>query len=313
MRILLLFPMADGQTGPAIKYAFEQLGHEVYAVDAKREPENSYLVASTFIPELVFCSRTPALAEQVGQIKSRFKNTKTCMWNVDTRDTFNEWKHLFPLIRVVDYHFVVESNLLLQWKKELNAKTFWLPQGLQNEIYNKPHNISEEDRQKYECDICFCGSMAPPPVRYHGDRYPIIEAIREAEFNLNIWGSEGKPRIYGEEHNKQVSLAKINLGMSGWPNVGKYVSVRDYKIMGARGFLLERCGDGLGELFPLNGSGRILDYYANLQELIDKIQYWLSAKHEWERWQIAERAYRWVHENATYTHRIRTALEIMEL
>ena len=234
------------------------------------------------------------------------------MWNVDTRDTLNEWEHLFPLIRIVDYHFVVESNLLSQWRRELNAKTFWLPQGLQNEVYNKPHNISEENRHKYECDVCFCGSIAPTAERYHSERYPIIEAIREAGFKLNIWGSEKKPQVYNEEHNKQVALAKINLGISGWPNAGKCVSVRDYKIMGAEGFLLERCGDGLGELFPLIGPGRILDCYATPQELIEKIHYWLSKEHEWERWQIAERAYRWVRENATYTHRIRMALDYMK-
>lgn len=313
MKVLLLFPMADGQTGPAIKHAFEQLGHKVSAVDAKREAGNSYNIACFFMPDLVFCSRTYQLADEVKKIRNKFKDAVICMWNVDTRDTLEEWAHLFPLIRAVDYHFVVETNLLSEWRRELNAKTFWLPQGLQNEIYDKPHSISEEDRRRYECDICFCGGIAPPSARYHSDRYPIIEAIKKAGFKLNIWGSEGKPHVYNEEHNKQTALTKINLGMSGWPNAGKYVSVRDYKIMGASGFLLERCGDGLGELFPLNGSGRILDCYATPQELIEKIQYWLSKEHEWERWQIAERAYRWVRENATYTHRIRMALAVMGL
>ncbi|MCK4792822.1 MAG: glycosyltransferase [Desulfobacteraceae bacterium] len=311
MKVLLLFPQADGQTGNAIQRAFENLGHEVCAVDAKREPGNSYLIASTFAPDLVFCSRTPALTIEVQKIKQRFKNAVTCAWNVDTRDTLGEWGHLFPLIRTVDYYFVVESNFLPQWRRELNAKTFWLPQGLQDEIYDKPRSISEEDRRRYECDICFCGSMAPPPVRYHGHRYPIIEAIREAGFKLNIWGSEKKPHIYNEEHNKQVALAKINLAMSGWPNVGKYVSVRDYKIMGAGGFLLERCGDGLGELFPLTKSKRIFDCYNSIADLIEKIRYWLA--NEDERKVISERAYRWIHENAIYADRIRMALEYMGL
>ncbi len=310
MRVLLLFPMADGQTGPAIKHAFEQLGHEVMVVDAKRTPGNSFLMASTFAPELVFCSRTPALAGQVAQIKSRLKNTKTCMWNVDTRDTLNEWEHLFPLIRAVDYHFIIGTNLLSEWRRELNAKTFWLPQGLQNEVYDKPRSLTEEDRQKYECDVCFCGSI-PPPGRYHHDRPPIIEAIQQAGFKLNIWGSGGAPQVYNEEHNKQVALAKINLGISGWPDAGKCVSVRDYKILGAEGFLLERCGDGLKDLLPLNGSGRILDCYDSEQSLIEKISYWLT--NEDEKKSVAERGYKWVHEKATYIHRIKMALNYMEM
>lgn len=311
MKVLLLFPMADGQTGPAIKYAFEQLGHEVMAVDAKREGGNSYNTACFFMPDLVFCSRTYQLADEVKKIKNKFKDITICMWNVDTRDTLDEWKHLFPLIRAIDYHFVVENNLLSDWRRELNAKTFWLPQGLQNEVYDKPRGLSEEDRRRYECDICFCGSIAPPPVRYHRDRYPIIEAIREAGFKLNIWGSEGKPQVYNEEHNKQAALAKISLGMSGWSNAGKYVSVRDYKIMGAGGFLLERSGDDLMELFPLTESAQIFDCYDSVADLIDKIGHWLV--NEDERKIISERAYKWVHENATYTHRIRMALEYMGL
>ena len=306
MKVLLLFPMADGQTGPAIKYAFEQLGHEVETVDAKRHPLLSYSIACGYKPDLVFCSRTHQLTDEVKKIKKRFKDAPICMWNVDTRDTLAEWEHLFPLIKAVDYHFVVETNLLPEWRRELNTKTFWLPQGLQNEVYGKPRSISEEDRQKYECDICFCGGI-PPPGIHHRDRRPIMEAIIKAGFRFNVWGSEGMPQVYNEEHNKQTSLAKISLGISGWPEVGKYVSVRDYKIMGAGGFLLERQGDGLADLFPPD----LIGTYVSLDDLIDRIHYWLD--HEKERKAIAERGYKWVHENATYTHRIKQALVYMEM
>ena len=68
MKVLLLFPMADGQTGPAIKFAFEQLGHEVRTVDAKKRVRASYPEALEFRPDLVFCSRTDTLAEEVRQI-----------------------------------------------------------------------------------------------------------------------------------------------------------------------------------------------------------------------------------------------------
>jgi len=81
--------------------------------------------------------------------------------------------------------------------------------------------------------------------------------------------------------------------------------------MGAGGFLLELYHSGIEDLFPLNGDGRILDCYTSPEDAAEKVQYWLSKENEWERRQIAERGYRWVHENATYTHRIRTALEIM--
>ena len=134
MKVLLLFPVADRQTGPAIKYAFEKLGHEVQVVDAKRVPENSYGTSLRFKPDLVFCSRTVELTNQVVQIKRKFPATLICMWNVDTRQTIDEWSHLYPLIKLCNFHFVVDCEFIPQWK-ELNRNTFWLPQGLQNEVY----------------------------------------------------------------------------------------------------------------------------------------------------------------------------------
>ena len=303
MRVLLLFPMTDGQTGPAIKHAFEQLGHNVKAVDAKRRPGISYNIALKFKPTLILCSKTAALARQVIAIKKKFPRIIICVWNVDTRSTIDHWKHLFPLIRACDYYFVVEYNLLEEWRK-LNVRTHWLPQGLQDEIYGKPREITETDRRKYSCDICFAGGVGGGPV--HNDRILFLEAIRQAGFKLNVWGSEGKPRIYNENHNKAVFLSKINLGISALPKNEKYASVRNYKILGAGGFLLELYRKGIYEIFPEN----IFDCYKSPDDLVEKIRYWL--KNEQERKECAERGYKWVHENATYTHRIREALSYIK-
>lgn len=305
MKILLLFPMADGQTGPAIKYAFEQLGHEVEAVDAKLEPHDSYRAAYDFKPDLVFCSRTQALTWKVQEIKAQFKNVIVCMWNVDTRTNIDSWKHLFPLIELCDYHFVVNEYHVAEWNKRFKAKTSWLSQGLQNEVYDKPKRITDEDREKYSCDVSFAGggrSLRPP----------FLEAVSRMNVNFKKWGCSGMPKIYNEEHNKSVSLSKINLGISRLyeNNVDKYISVRDYKIMGAKGFLLELYRKGIDEIFPFKVPG-LIGTYVSPDNLVQRIRFWLD--HEEERKAMAERGYKWVHENATYTHRIRRALEIMRL
>lgn len=301
MKILLLFPMADRQTGPAIKHAFENLGHTVSAVDAKLVPQNSHSESLRFKPDLVFCSRTPALTDEVVRIKREFTDAVTCMWNVDTRYTIGEWKHLFPLIKAVDYHFVVEYNLLDEWRG-LNAKTYWLPQGLQDEVYDRPREITEEDKQKYSCDVCFCGQTGGA----HSDRPQYLDAIREAGFKLNVWGGEGRVQIYDEEHNKQATLAKVNLCCSGWCRNERCTSVRNYKILGAGGFALELCRKEMHWMFPLD----VLGCYDTPEQLVEKIRYWLV--HGKERKEAADRAYRWVHGNATYTHRMRMALDYMK-
>lgn len=303
MRILLLFPMADGQTGPAIKYAFEQLGHYVEAVDAKLKFQNSSDIARMWEPDLVFCSRTYQLTGEVKQIKERFKDAKICMWNIDTRSNINHWEYLFPLIKLVDYYFVVASKLIPEWR-ELNPNTFWLPQGLQNEVYKKPIKITDKDREKYMCDISFAG-------RERGVRREILNVIDTMNINFKKWRCGGMPAVYNEEHNKMASLSKINLCCSGWPENEKVTSVRNYKIMGAGGFVLELARTGLDEIFPMNVKDGSIGTYVSLEDLVQRIRFWLD--HEDERKAMAERGYEWVHANATYTHRIKKALEIMGL
>lgn len=301
MKVLLLFPMKDGQTGSAIKHAFEQIGHEVMAVDAKTQVVDSFPTANYFSddPDLVFCSRTYQLTEHVEKIKKRFPYAKVCMWNVDTRTTIDRWSHLFPLIRLVDYYFVVASRLIPDWRR-LNPNTFWLPQGLQDEVYDKPKDITVADREKYSCDVSFAG-------RERGVRRSFFDAIDKMGIDFKRWGCGGAPKIYNEEHNKMVSLSKINLCCSGWTGNGKYTSVRNYKIMGAGGFALELYRKGIYDIFPTDS----LHCYRTALDLVEQVRYWLE--NEKYREQAAEKGYRWVHGNATYTHRIKEALEIMGL
>lgn len=304
MKVLLLFPMADGQTGPAIKYAFKKLGHEVRTFDAKLDGRNYCLQLNMlgFKPDLVFCSRTYTLTEQVAEIKKKFKEAKICCWNVDTRDSIQEWEYLFPLIKFCDYYFVVASNLIPDWQK-INPNTFWLPQGLQDEVYHKPKEITDEDKEKYECDISFAGSC----THYHAWRVPYLTAIDKMNVDFKVWGCGGSPLIYNDEHNKMVACSKINLGMSGWPHNEFYVSVRDYKILGAGGFLLELIRPGLFDLFPIGG----ISAYETPKDLITMIKIFLEE--DKARKIIAKDGHDFVHEKATYTHRIQRALEIMGL
>lgn len=297
--------MANGQTGPAIKHAFERLGHEVVAVDAKLAWGNSYKESLRFRPDLVFCSRTQVLTGQISRIKTAFPNTITCMWNVDTRERIDKWRHLFPLIRIVDYYFVVDYNFLEQWRG-INPNTHWLPQGVQDEIYDKPKAITEEDRKRYSCDVCFAGSRTGVHRLYRAN---FLDSIEQMGVNFKQWGCRDNAQIFNEEHNKAVALSKISVGCSNYPRSGKCVSVRNYKILGAGGFLLTDYSDGLEELFPCSENDRVLDYCRTNEEIVEKVGFWLS--HESEREEVAERGYKWVHAHARYQDRMEMALGYM--
>lgn len=301
MKVLLVFPMADRQTGPAIKYAFEQLGHYVKAIDARLQTNKIYESYREIKADLVFCTKTPEITDQIKLIKKEF-NSIICMWNPDSRANIKIWERLFPLIRITDYHFVVEYSQIPEWRK-LNPNTFWLLQGLQNEVYNKPKKITDDDRKEYVSDISFAG-------RRHSYRRPYLDRIEEMNLDFRKWGCAGRGKIYNEEHNKMASLAKINFACSANSELNGSISVRDYKIMGAGGFLLELQRRGLGEIFPFDLPG-LIGTYLSPDDLMQRIRFWLD--HEEERKAMAERGYEWVHKNATYTHRIKKALEIMGL
>ncbi len=301
MRILLLFPMADGQTGPAIKYAFESLGHKVFAVDAKMGKCPSYFEFSDIRPDLIFCSRTEKLASWVVGIKDN-SNAKVCMWNVDTRANIAEWKHLFPLVKLCDYHFIVDTGIIHDWEK-INPKTFCVHQGLQDGLYDKPYNVSDNDRKKYSCDVSWAGNLDAP---IHKFRKSFIKVVENMGIRFKKWGCEGKPKLYGETFNIMTSLSKINLGLSAVQENTDSVSVRDYKIMGAGGFLLELNKKRIHNQFPSD----IFDTFNTPASLVMKIEHYLLQ--ERVRKEIAERGYRWVRANATYTHRIKEMLDIMK-
>ena len=207
-----------------------------------------------------------------------------------------------PLIKLVDYYFVVASRLIPEWRR-LNPNTFWLPQGLQEEVYHKPEHLGGGDILRYSCDISFAG-------RDRGPRRPFLDAVDQRTVKFNKWGCDGNPKVYNEEHNKMASLSKINLCLSGWPENEKYTSVRTYKIMGAGGFAMELQRTKLDEVFPLELPG-VMGTCISPVDMVNRIGFWLS--HDEKRRAVAERGYHWVHANATYTHRIKQALEIMGL
>lgn len=304
MKILLLFPMKDGQTGPAIKYAFNRLGHKVEPVDAKLNPDEGYTRALEFKPDLVFCSRTQALTKTVLKIKDKFKKVVVCMWNVDGRDNINRWSYLFDLIRLCDLHFVVDSGSLKEWRL-INQNTHWLPQGLQSEIYNKPKRITQNDKDRYESDVTFAGDLGS---RIHWQRIKYIEAIKKAGIKFKLWNrNQG---VWNEQHNKMVTLTKINLGCTIYFGPGNGVSVRNYKIMGAGGFLLDLWPEKIHSHFPLQDGKKIMDTYTDPEDLIKKINYYLE--HEDERKEIAERGYEWVRANARYIDRMKEVIRFVK-
>jgi len=308
MKVLLIFPQKDGQTGVAIRTALEK-EHDVVTIDPNINPTNITTIATKTKPRLIICSRTISLATPVYQIKQQLPGTTICVWNTDVRPSLKDWAAWLPLFKQVHYYFG-SSPYDADMMRQINPSSYYLPQGLQDDVYGIPKTaITRKDIDKYACDVSFIGDIHQP---IHAFRQPYITALIKSNLKFKIWGSENQPQIYGEDHNKAVILSTINLGLSTTFN-GKATgscSVRNYKIMGTGGFLLEHYSKALEQWFPLDAKHCIFGTFTSPANMIKKIERYIN--NDGLRRQIALRGLRWARRN-TYTHRIQQMLDIMGL
>ena len=233
-------------------------------------------------------SRTIGLYDGFVRAKAKYPDLKFAIWNVDVRETIEEWGILTNFIQEVDYYFVVAFGVVERWQR-INPNTYFVPQGLQEKRYF-PVTPTDIQRQKYECDVSFIGSVSMPEI--HKERGGIVQAFQDSRFDFrHLTG------VYGEEHSAAVACSKVNLAVTHGPEVSHYISVRDWKILGAGGILLERHHPGLEDL--LGGFG---NFYHNIGDAINKAGE-LLVNYEDEK-KRAKEASDWVLATQTYAHRV---------
>jgi len=179
-------------------------------------------------------------------------------------------------------------------------------------------------------DITFVGQP-------HGNRREVIEKIRKAGINIKCWG-KGWPdgRVSQNEMLRIFSQSKINLNLtksSGNINFrtlasiflkreldsslkpispkywfGNFQSIlakkreqikgRNFEIPGCGGFLLTSDADNLGDYYE---DGKEIVIYKDINDMIDKIKYYLE--HNKEREAIAKAGYERTLQEHTYEKR----------
>lgn len=303
MKVLLVFPQRDHQTGLFIKRAFVQLGAEVQVIDPQTEIQRIISVVATFNPDLLFCSRTSELLSYVRHVKRSNPNTIRMCWNVDKRNSVKEFgQPLLDLFAEMDIFYTTGKGNIAEYAQLCpGVAVKHLQQGCDPETHKK-EELTEEDHKKYDCDVMFAG-------RWRGESHPgrktFFTDLQKEGFNVKLYGYEN--HITDSEQNKACLCSKIVLGHNAWSNIDISMSVRDYKIMGCGAFLLtEHCKD-IETWFEL---GKECDTYSSYGECVEKINYYLS--HEDERKQIAATGYDIAHKKHKYLDRMRDVLVDVE-
>lgn len=133
-------------------------------------------------------------------------------------------------------------------------------------------------------------------------KHPMTLFTRDPHFQLPNLTNLGPVRYY-DEMPRVFQQSRINLNIS-LRSILSGIPQRAFDIMGSGGFLLSNFqGDFLDDFVP----GEDFDYYESEEDLLGKLDYYLS--HEKEREAIAQNGHHKIAEAHTYRHRIRAMLE----
>lgn len=305
IKVLLAFPMEDKQTGLSLKRALINCDCELEICDAKVEPQTLWKKTIKFKPNMILCSRTPALLQQVLMIKSSCHEIFIVCWNVDVRRSIRHFGDvLLTLFRTVDMTVTVSKGNVNEYKELCpNTKILWLTQGVDTVSYHK-EKLTKEDHNKYNCDIMFAGST----TNIHKGRIELINYLMsKKDINFKLFGNRVDNKIFDFEHNKACQCTKICLSQNGFADIPASLSVRIFKIIGAGGFCLLEDTKNIEDIFI---PGKEIVVYKNKKECYDKIKYYLE--HEDERKQIAKNGYERCIKEHTYTEKIKKLLNIIK-
>lgn len=150
---------------------------------------------------------------------------------------------------------------------------------------------------------------------YYSGQFPLSEARKEMVNNLRkTWGSGFQ--VYGNNWHRDIrwkcefeecekyNRAKIAVIQSHFNNLGRYSSDRLWRAMGCGIFCLVNHYPGIELEFEI---GKHLDTWVTLDELNQKIEYYLE--HQEERERIAKAGCELVHSRDTWRCRMDTVLE----
>ena len=147
------------------------------------------------------------------------------------------------------------------------------------------------------------------------ERYRLLGALSE-RYDVNVYtlsDTSEIPKVHNMgyaksncEMQKIFNLSKINLNMTS-KAIRTGLSLRIWDVLGCGGFLITNYQQELMEYFQI---GQDLETYGSKEELLDKVQYYLS--HEDERKQIVLNGYEKVSKLHSYVKRIEEMLEIVQ-
>jgi spore maturation protein CgeB len=259
-------------------------------------------------PDLLFCVLfTDELDKNVVREISENTDTVTLNWFCDDHWRFENYSRYWaPMFNWVT---TTASSALPKYER-LGYKNVIKTQWACN------HYSYERLGLPFRHDVTFVGQP-------HGDRRDVIDTLRKAGIEAQVWGTGWESgRLSQEEMIRVFNQSRINLNLSNasvqplwlgilpWRKSGarQQIKGRNFEVPGCGGFLLTNYADNLEEYYTI---GKEIECFDDAEDLIAKIRYYLA--HEDERMRIAEAGYRRTLAEHTYEHRFREIFSAINL
>ena len=278
-----------------IAKSFEQLGHYVKRLN-ERELTNREILKE--INENNYDFLLYAKLRIDGDIEKLFKkiNIPTVCWFFDNFiNTIREKSWLKrPWITKCDYLFTTDGGHQKEFK-ELGINNKCIRKGIfQDEAY-----ISNYYEKKI--DILFVGNY-----NHVKTRKKLIDFLKNTYGNrFKLVGHNKKSIIRQDKLNDLFANTKIVIGDNTFDTDG-YWSNRVYETLGRGGFLITQYVKGLEKEF-IDGKHLVLYKDRNLEELKEKINYYLT--HNYEREEIRLNGFFHCRKHFTYKKRCKKLLQ----
>jgi spore maturation protein CgeB len=328
MRILIVGDQYPESFGKEIAVGFEELGHEVYAVDNLVWPRGSTRQRATTLlarvfprvewrvneqickkaeavqPDLILTTYTNILPQAVRRLRAT-TGAKLAHWFPDHLANFDRQ---YVLASHYDALFFKEPYIVEFFRKKLGRNAHYLPEAFTPK-WHKRVELTPEEVAFYGCDLTTASNM------YY---YRAVMLEQFQNYDMKIWGTSF-PRwmesplkkvyqnvyVAEEEKAKAFTAAKIVLNTMHYGEI-QGVNKRTFEAAGCGAFQIADSKPVLRDLFE---PGEEIVTFETAAELKEKVDYYLARPDE--RQAIARRAYERAHRDHTYAHRLRQMLAVI--
>ena len=269
--------------------------------------------AREFRPNIILVTTGPFISAST--LISLREKTGAFLINYCIEDPYNPANSTRDLLAGIPLYdlFACTKKAIMDDVQRAGARNVaYVPVAYEPSLFFPESPASEEEREKFACDVAFIGTADP-------DRFVLLNEIRERlpGIRLQLYGSFWdrdpylrriwKGHVVGKDHRLAIGGARICLGILRRTNRDT-ITDRSFQIPACRGFMVAERSNEHEELLA---EGEEAAFYDSTEELVEKVRVYLSRDDE--RARMANAAYHRVTTGGhTFKHRLEQILSLAE-